>query len=430
MQNLMTRLHHIVVSSTLGIIILALAFTESLARTPIMTWNGLALDTVRDERLGFADAGRLYAMVNIAMFDAVNGIVIADDDDDGFDFAAIPPNGAPDDANLEAAAVTAAHAVLSGLFPSRASIYDAQRDADLAALADDDDEEEVEDGAAYGEDIGQAVVALRANDGSSPSATLPGGTDPGVFRADFGAAQYANVDPFGVADPGVFRSSGPPALTSSAYADAFNEVKDLGDASAPDQNKEELFRFWRGGGGSARPPGEWMKIALVIANHEELSLTEQARLFALLGMAMGDSVITAIDSKVKYTFWRPATAIRNADTDGNPNTVQDANWNPRNGSIGGSPEHTSGQSTFAGARSTILAGFFDDDDIAFTFEGDDAIAGPRSFSSFSEAAAEAGRARIFAGIHFEFSNQAGQTAGRDLTTEILNTRLLPLDDDD
>lgn len=212
------------------------------------------MDTVRDEGLGFTDAGRLYAMVNIAMYDAVNGIDVADDD--GHDFAAIAPNGAPEDANRSAAAVAAGHAVLSGLFPGRAAIYDAQRDADLAALGDDDDDgdEEIEDGVEFGEFVGQAVVALRANDGSSPSVVLPGGTAPGVFRADFGAAQYADVDPFGVADPGVYRSSGPPALTSTAYADAFNEVKQLGDASIPDQNKEEIFRFWRGGGGSARPP--------------------------------------------------------------------------------------------------------------------------------------------------------------------------------
>jgi hypothetical protein len=116
--------------------------------------------------------------------------------------------------------------------------------------------------------------------------------------------------------------------------------------------------------------------------------------------------------------------VRNADADGNPDTVADPYWTPRNGSFGSSPEHTSGQSTFAGSTSTVLARFYCRDRIAFTFEGDDAIAGPRRFASFSAAARQAGRARIFAGIHFEFSNQAGQTAGRAVAREIAKTRLL------
>jgi hypothetical protein len=140
-------------------------------------------------------------------------------------------------------------------------------------------------------------------------------------------------------------------------------------------------------------------------------------------MALGDATITAWDSKYTYHFWRPTTAIQNASTDGNPDTVEDATWTPRNGSIGGSPEHTSGQSTYAGAASAILAGAFCNDNLAFTHEGDDAIGGPRTFASFSDAAREAGRARIFAGIHFEFSNQAGQTAGRGIAREILATAL-------
>ncbi|WP_179138027.1 phosphatase PAP2 family protein [Candidatus Entotheonella palauensis] len=137
-------------------------------------------------------------------------------------------------------------------------------------------------------------------------------------------------------------------------------------------------------------------------------------------------MIPAWDNKFTFHFWRPATAIREADTDGNPNTVADPGWNPRNGSIGSSPEHTSGQSTFAGAGSRILAGFFCRNNIRFRFEGDNAIAGPRSFRSFSAAAAEAGRARIFAGIHFEFSNQGGQSAGRRLARRVLARKLLRL----
>ncbi len=238
------------------------------------------------------------------------------------------------------------------------------------------------------------------------------------------------MTPFGILDPSIYLSAGPPALASPDYAVALNEVKLLGNAAIPDQDKEEMFRFWRAGGGSARPPGEWIKIALTVAPAHDAtrhSILHTARLFALLGMALGDSAITSVDSKFTYHFWRPTTAIQNADTDGNPETQADPTWTPRNGSIGGSPEHTSGQSTFAAAGATVLGQFYCDDDMAFAFEGDNAIAGPRTFASFSEAAAEAGRARIFAGIHFEFSNQAGQQAGRGVAKEILASQLLMKD---
>ncbi|ETW98224.1 MAG: hypothetical protein ETSY1_19615 [Candidatus Entotheonella factor] len=397
---------------------------------PVLTWNDMALDTVRTERLGAFGAARLYAMVNVAMYDAVNGINVANGWTDREE-ALVSSDTAPSYVSRRAAAMAAAHAVLSALHPNLSGLYDPQLAADLANLLGTPTF--IEGGRQWGESVGQQVVALRANDGSSPSETQPGGSGPGEFRADWGSAQYRNMTPFAINDPVDYFSAGPPALSSTEYADALNEVKTLGNAAIPDTNKEEIFRFWRGGGGSARPPGEWIKVAMTVASNHSYTkffLSRTVRLFALLGMALGDSAVTSADSKFAYHFWRPTTAIQNADTDGNAATVADPTWAPRNGSIGGSPEHTSGQSTFAGAGSTILAGFFDDDTIAFTFEGDDAIAGPRTFSSFSAAAAEAGRARIFAGIHYEFSNQAGQMAGRDLAAEILSTQLLSPSHDD
>ncbi|ETX05959.1 vanadium-dependent haloperoxidase [Candidatus Entotheonella palauensis] len=391
---------------------------------PVLTWNELALDAVRTKRLGAFAAARLYAMVNVAMYDAVNGIRVARKRSRR-DFALVPPDSAPHRANRRAAAAAAAHAVLSALYPDMTDVYNARLEEDLAAL--NPPPARVETGRQWGEKVGQQVVELRANDGSSPSETQPGDTAPGAYRADWGSAQYRNMEPFGVNDPNVYLSDGPPALDSAAYADAFNEVKTLGNAAIPDQEKDEIFNFWRAGGGSARPPGEWIKIALAVAPQQPLtssSLSRTVRLFALLGMALGDSAATSAQSKFTYHFWRPATAIRNADTDGNLATEQDSNWTQRNGSIGGSPEHTSGQSTFARAGATILASFYRDDSVTFSFTGDNAIAGARTFDSFSAAATEAGRARIFAGIHFEFSNQAGQQAGRGVAQEILDTRLL------
>ena len=422
---------------SIGLLCLSSSFFvagQAIAQNVITEWNETALDAIRTARAGAAPAARLYAMVNVAMYDAVNGIKKNRHScGAGYDYALVPPNSsAPVKASEEAAAAAAAYEVLTALYPAGSADYATQ-------LADDLDDlgglgnSKVADGYDWGVFVGQEVVALRANDGASPQEILPGGTAPGQFQADFTSAQYRNMTPFGISDPTLYLSDGPPALDSEEYAEALNEVKVFGergseDADISNQEAEELFRFWAGGGGSARPPGEWIKIAITVAEDRRTtkSISKTARLFALLGMSMGDSVVVSWNDKFDYQAWRPATAIHNADTDGNPDTVADPSWIQRNGSIGSSPEHTSGQSTFAGAGSTVMAHFYHRDHVRFSFEGDDAIAGPRSFRSFSQAAEEAGRARIYAGIHFEFSNQAGQSAGRGLANEIVRTRLKKL----
>jgi hypothetical protein len=151
-------------------------------------------------------------------------------------------------------------------------------------------------------------------------------------------------------------------------------------------------------------------------------LSRTARLFALLGMGIADSVAASWTAKFDYHFWRPGDAIRNADTDDNPDTMEDQTWTPRNGSFGGTPEYTSGTSTFAGAAATILVGFYCQDNIAFAFAGELGTP-PRPYSSFTTAADEAGRSRIYNGIHFEFSNQQGREAGEKIGAEIVYTRL-------
>lgn len=389
--------------------------------TVVLAWNDQALNAVRVERLGTPVAARLYAMVNVAMYDAVNGINRARFGRfGGRDHALVGPSGAPRHGNRRAAAAAAAHQVLVALVPERVLEFDLQLAADLAALGHG-----VGAGQVWGEHVGREVVALREDDGSSPQEILPGGIAPGQFRGDFTSAQFRNMAPFGIESALPYVSGGPPPLDSLAYAGALAEVQLLGNGNIPNIEFNEIFRFWRGGGGSARPPGEWIKIAITVSQQEGTtgSLSRTARLFALMGMAMADAVLPAWNNKFNFQFWRPGTAIVQAGTDENPLTVADQTWVPRNGSLGSSPEHTSGQSTFAGAGSTILTGFYCTDFVPFIFRGDDATGGPRAFTSFSDAAREAGRARILAGIHFEFSNQAGQESGRHLANEILTTRL-------
>lgn len=389
---------------------------------PIHTWNDLALDTVRTERLSDAQAARLYAMLNVAMYDAVNGIK-ARRGRVKRNPALVDPAGAPIYGNRYAAASAAAHAVLTQEHPALAATYDAQLMGDLATIEDGPPKA---DGVAWGASVGDQVVAFRQNDGSTPSETQPGGTGPGEFRASWSGVQFRNLVPFAIGDPFQYVTSGPPPLTSPEYAADFAEVTILGSAAIPDPEALEIFQFWASSTGTSQPPGEWIKVAIIVSDQQDepLSLSESARLFALLSMALSDVVAPTFTTKFVYHFWRPATAIREADTDGNPDTDADPTWAPRAGSIGSSPEHTSGHSSFAGASTAILRGFFCNDDISFTFQSDSAPNGPRSYESFSHAEAEAGRSRILGGIHFEFSNQGGLQTGRSVADEILATALL------
>jgi hypothetical protein len=386
----------------------------------VRTWNELALDAVRATRSSDADAARLYAMVDVAMYDAVNGIASARTGPSRAPALVAGPG--PRDGDQQAAAAAAAHAVLVRLDPPRAAGYDTALAAGLGQLRASHG---VTSGAAWGRQVGERVVAARADDGSTPVETQPAGSGPGVFRAAWPGVQYRAVRPFAVADPSRYVPGPPPALDSVAYAGAFAEVAVLGNAALPDPSLLATFQFWSLPAGSDQPPGEWLRIALIVSAGRRLPLAEQARLTALLTMALADATVTTVATKYTYRHWRPTTAIREADTDGNPSTTADPAWTARAGAVGGTPEYVSGHSSYSGAGATVLQGFFCSDAIPFSLATDSAPAGaPRSYPGFSAAAAEAGRSRVFGGQHFEFSNQAGLHIGRDVAAETLATRLL------
>ncbi|WP_207936052.1 vanadium-dependent haloperoxidase [Actinomadura sp. KC216] len=392
---------------------------------PVATWNGLALEAVRAIRASDADAARSYAMVNAAMYDAVNGIAVQSD---GRDRAHLltSPDGAPRRGDRQAAAVAAAHAVLSGLYPDRSARFDEQLAADLGKLGDGPS---VSAGRAWGQAVGAHVIDVRDGDGSRPVETQPGGTGPGVFPAAWSGVQYRAMVPFGIADGGRYVAPGPPALGSLDYAAAFAEVKLVGDARIADPAKLAHYQYWSLPAGSAQPPGEWLKIALEVA--AKRSLSDQARLAALLSVALADVSISTVRTKFVHRHWRPETAIQQADTDGNPHTEKDTGWKARAGSAGSSPEYISGHSSFSAAGAAVLAGFFCADRVPFSHVTDSAPIDPstgepmkRTFASFSGAAADAGRSRVVGGSHFQFSNEAGLAMGRSLAAEILAKKLL------
>ncbi|GAA2823221.1 vanadium-dependent haloperoxidase [Nonomuraea rubra] len=393
---------------------------------PARAWNEQALRVVRAERASDADAARTYAMLNAGMYDAVNGIATARGDSRARTPALRDPRGAPARGDQQAAAVAAAHAVLTRLYPGQEASLTERLDADLGRLGAGP---RVAAGRAWGESVGRDVHAARQDDGSSPVETQPAGSGPGVFGQAWSGVQYRGMRPFGIADAAPYVGDGPPAPASLDYAAAFAEVRLVGDAAIADAGKSAVYQYWSLPAGTAQPPGEWVKIALAV--DRPLPLADEARLFALLGMALADTSIPTVRTKFAFRHWRPQAAIQQADTDGNPYTEPVAGWRARAGSAGSSPEYISGHSSFSGAGAAVLAGFFCADRIPFTLVTDSAPVDPatgqpwrRSFPGFSAAAADAGRSRVDGGLHLSFSNLDGLAMGAGVAAEILAGRLL------
>lgn len=392
---------------------------------PVYRWNELALDAVRSASMSDVQAARVYAMVNVAMYDAVNGIETRRGAKRAQ--ALVSASGAPHDGSLNAAASAAARAVLTSLRPDLAGVYTAQHQADLAALRRGSAKQA---GADWGTSVGNQVVALRANDGSALNETQAANTGVGQFRASWSGTQFRNLKPFAIDNPSVYVQPGPPALNSVAYATAFNDVKTAGNGAINNPSSLDIYNFWASKNGTSQPAGEWVKVALSLVRKKDLSIQESARLMALMGMAMSDAVAPTLTTKFNFRHWRPVSAVREASTAINPATVPDATWVPRAGLPGGtSPEYISGHSSFAGVGSTILRNFFCDDSIRFSLQTDVPATATtpnsiRSFKTFTEAANESGRSRILGGVHFEFSNQDGLKLGRSVALEVLDTALL------
>jgi PAP2 superfamily len=374
----------------------------------VTDWNNAALDAIRAGRTAPPIASRSLAIVHVSIYDAVNGI-------DRTHEPYLVQSEVPASASREAAASAAAHEVLINLFPTAASSFDALHAAILAAIPNGPQKAA---GIVWGEFVGTQILASRANDGSDAVVPPPGGSGPGVWVptppafAPYLLPQWGFVEPFGMSSSSQFRPPGPHSLDSELYAADYNEVKELGVAtgSTRTEDQTQIALFWADGAGTETPPGHWNSIAQSIAAAQGNTLEENARLFALLNIAMADAAICAWDAKYTYHSWRPVTAIRAGDTDGNPATAADPTWSsfivtpPF-------PSYISGHSTFSGAAATILARFYGTDDISFT-TGSDFLPGVnRSFGSFSAAAAEAADSRLFGGIHFRADNEDGLTAG-------------------
>jgi hypothetical protein len=387
----------------------------------IIDWNNVLLDTIRTNSMSPLTASRVVAAMHTGMYDAVNSIARTHKPYH-VDLTADPGT------SREAAAAQAAHHVLSGLVPASQAAYDLALANSLSNVPDGPGKTA---GVTLGNTVGAAILALRANDGSSLVVPYIPGSQPGDWQptppANLAAAapQWANITPWAMTSPSQFRNQdGPPALDSAEYTAAFDQVKEIGSATSATrtQDQSDIARFWVSPAGTSTPTGHWNRIAQTVAEAEGNTLEENARLFALLGMAQADAGISAWDSKYEFNHWRPVTAIRGADTDGNPDTDADPNWSsfittPNH------PSYSSGHSTVSGASGAVLGDFFGTDNISFTSSAEGLVVPDRTYTSFSQASSEASSSRLYAGIHWSYDNADALAGGRALGHFISATQL-------
>jgi len=387
----------------------AMLIAASAAQADVVTeWNTAALDAIRANRTPPPAAARALAILHVSIYDAVNGIVRSHE-------RYLVASAVPASASIEAAASAAAHLALIPLFPSASAAFDQLHAQILARIPDSPHKRH---GLEWGERVAREIAAARANDNADAVLAPPSGGGPAAWQptppafAAYLLPQWGFVTPFALPSGSFVRPPGPPALTGERWAADYNEVKALGAAVNSSRTAEQslIALFWADSAGTETPPGHWNTIAQRVSRDRGTSLVENARLFALLNMAMADAAICAWDAKYTYDFWRPVTAIRNGDADGNPATTADPAWSsfivtpPF-------PDYVSGHSTFSGAASTVLAAFFGTNNLRFTVGSDGAPGVTRSFDSFSAAAAEAALSRLYGGIHYRSANDDGLAAG-------------------
>jgi hypothetical protein len=382
---------------------------------------------------------RVAAIFSAAVFDAVNGI------DGRYAPIHVTP-AAPAGASRRAAAVQAAYASMlllypTATYPSLKNALDYRRAASLAVIAGDPDESaaSIADGIAWGQNVANAIFAWRSTDGFTPAPPpFLGGTAVGQWRPTppgflSGAGpQFTYMTPWVMLSPSQFRPGGPPALTSDRYTRDFNETKTMGRLTSPTRTVDETIYslFWN----STTAGYLWNHIALSLierkgeakeSGDEGNRLLENARLLALLNLAIADAAIACWEAKYHYVFWRPVTAIPLADTDGNPATTPDPSWMPLFATPN-FPEYPSGHSTVSGAAGTVLASVFGENS-HFSMDSDLLLGVIRPFKSISAALDEVKNARIFAGIHFRSACEDGEVTGAAVANYVLAHALLPLD---
>ena len=368
----------------------------------VTDWNVNALGAINASGSAPTTGSVLMGMVHGAVYDAVVSIA------GGYE----PYLGlieADADASKVAAAAAAAHGVLAGLFPDQAEDLQAKLDASLADVADGAARDA---GIAVGEAAAAAMLAEREGDGRGEPNPLTWDEGPGDYRptppnyADYIDAGIANVRTFLADDASYYRTAGPLPLDSPEYAAELEEVRTLGarEGSTRTAEMDELIEFWFG------PAPQWSMAERYLTTAQDLDITEAARLFAMSNLAAADAAISCQADKYHYRFWRPITAIHEADGDGNDATVGDPEWLPLLETTPPYPDHPSGWNCNAGSHGGAIREFFGTDDIEFQMMNPD-FPEPRQYTSVSQGLQEGIDLRIYEGIHFRTADEQGVEAG-------------------
>jgi hypothetical protein len=393
---------------------------KGLSNQVVLDWNQITLETLGGPTYQHSLLGaHVHAMTHIAMHDALNAIAA--------DYRTYAFNGSDAQADPVVAAAAAAHEVLAVLFPDKQSMLGERFAQSVAGIKDGEGKTR---GIALGKQAAQAILVLRANDGAfnDPIGALNNPLEPGLYQVvppfNFVFAPHWKImQPFSLESYNQFRSEPRPALNSPAYTQAFDEIKNVGKLNSTTRTADQtLFaKFWY----EFSEIG-WNRVARTAIASKKIDLLETARLFALLNMALADSYTAGWDSKFHYNFWRPYTAIRAAETDGNAATTADPTWE----SLLPTPpvhDYPSTHSALGNAGAAVLAEILGDK-TAFTMTSttSEPANATRSFTSFSQAADENALSRVMAGIHFRFSCVAGQKLGNQVGKWTVENHLLPL----
>jgi membrane-associated phospholipid phosphatase len=320
--------------------------------------------------------------------------------------------------------------VLVGLFPTQQTVFDQALAESLAQVPEGPSQD---NGVAVGIYVAESILAWRAGDHSDEVHPYTAEILPGVWRptppgfADAVGVNWPYVTPFALLSADQIEPPLPPAMSSRQYAEAVFEVALLGEINTRYRTRDQtaVAFFWADDFNSVSPPGRWSVIAQIVTKKKHYSISQNARLFALLNVALADSCIAAWHCKYTYNIWRPIDAIREADTDGNYFTMPIPGWTPLL-KTPAFPDYVSGHSTFGGAGAKIIALFCGTDNMQFTLESTHPGAGPRKFKTLSQACLENGRSRIYAGIHYRFADYCGQALGRQIANYVWANYMRPL----
>ena len=397
--------------------IVAAALWVAPACADVVTdWNAITSALVANDH-GNNPRLRTLAMVHVAMSDAINTVqnqytrVVAT-------FPAAPG------ASAEAAAATAARQILIRIYPEERAKIEKAYAASLRAIPDGPAKKR--EGVELGMKVAEAVQADRATDGTDAPDTYRPHAAPGAYVPTTTPLreQYARAKPWVLKSASQFRPGPPPALSSAEWASDYNEVKRLGGrasmARTPEQT--EAAKFW----GNVNFGPSWQAAAREVSMKKKLPLAQSARLFALLNMGLANAYIVNWDAKYFYSFWRPVTAIRNGDRDGNDATERDASWTSFIGAPM-HPEYPSQATINATIASAVLESVFGPvNAIPFTATDVQDPRRTRRFASLSDMAEEQKNVRVWGGVHYRFAIRTGEGMGRKVAAYMIENTLRPV----